>query len=218
MLINNDEYLAILNEACEFIRKAQYNAVVGANYALIRRNYRLGQLLISKSEWGNKFIDNLAQDIKTEFPETTGFSVRNLKYMKKFAKLFVEDEIDENNFAAITWYHHIALMDKTTNKEQYVWYSGKTVENGWSRNTLVMQIESDLYARQLGEKIHNFSKLLPDKQSDLAAQTMKDPYIFDFVNMREKMIEADIEHELVNNVSKLLLELGTGFAFVGDKG
>ncbi len=217
MLINNDEYLAILNEACEFIRKAQYNAVVGTNYALIRRNYRLGQLLISKSEWGNKFIDNLAQDIKTEFPETTGFSVRNLKYMKKFAKLFVEDEIDENNFAAITWYHHIALMDKTTNKEQYVWYSGKTVENGWSRNTLVMQIESDLYTRQLGEKIHNFSKLLPDKQSDLAVQTMKDPYIFDFVNMREKMIEADIEHELVNNVSKLLLELGTGFAFIGEQ-
>ena len=71
-------------------------------------------------------------------------------------------------------------MDKTTNKEQYVWYSGKTVENGWSRNTLVMQIESDLYARQLGAKIHNFSKLLPDKQSDLAVQTMKDPYIFDF--------------------------------------
>ena len=88
MLINNDEYFGILNEACEFIRKAQYNAVVGANYALIKRNYRLGQLLISKSEWGNKFIDNLAQDIKTEFPETTGFSVRNLKYMKKFAKLF----------------------------------------------------------------------------------------------------------------------------------
>ena len=81
-------------------------------------------MLISKSEWGNKFIDNLAQDIKTEFPETTGFSVRNLKYMKKFAKLFVEDEIDEYNFAAITWYHHMALMDKEENKEQYIWYSG----------------------------------------------------------------------------------------------
>ena len=131
MLINNDEYLGILNEACEFIRKAQYNAVVGANYALIKRNYRLGKLLISKSEWGNKFIDNLAQDIKTEFPETTGFSVRNLKYMKKFAKLFVEDEIDENNFAAITWYHHIALMDKTLNKEQYIWYLGKTIRNNF---------------------------------------------------------------------------------------
>lgn len=87
---------------------------------MIKRNYRLGQLLISKSEWGNKFIDNLAQDIKTEFPETTGFSVRNLKYMKKFAKLFLEDEIDENNFAAITWYHHIALK----------LYAGVTNEKG----------------------------------------------------------------------------------------
>lgn len=160
-------------------------------------------MLISKGEWGNKFIDNLARDIKTEFPEATGFSVRNLKYMKKFAKLFDEDEIDENNFAAITWYHHISLMDKTTNKEQYVWYLGKTVENGWSRNTLVMQIESDLYARQLGEKIQNFTNLLPDKQSELAIQTIKDPYIFDFVNMREKMIEVDIEHELSESIKKI---------------
>lgn len=217
MLINNEEYLQILKEACDFIYKAQYNAVIGANYALVKRNLKIGQLLISKSEWGNKFVDNLAKDIKAEFPETTGFSVRNLKYMKKFANLFSEDDIDDNDFAAVTWYHHIALMDKTKDVEQYIWYLRKAIDNGWSRNTLVMQIETDLYSRQLGEKVQNFSKLLPDKQSDLAIQTLKDPYIFDFVNMREKMIETDIEHELVNNVSKLLLELGTGFAFVGEQ-
>lgn len=102
MLINNDEYLGILNEVCEYIRKAQYNAVVGANYALIRRNIKIGQLIISKSEWGNKFIDNLAKDIKMKFPESTGFSVRNLKYMKKFAIQFSEDDIDEYGFAAVT--------------------------------------------------------------------------------------------------------------------
>jgi len=217
MLINNDEYSQVLKEACDFIYIAQYNAVIGANYALIKRNLGIGQLIISKSKWGNKFIDNLARDIKLEFPETTGFSVRNLKYMKKFAGMFTEDDIDENDFAAITWYHHIALMDNTKDKNQYVWYLRKAVENGWSRNTLVMQIETDLYTRQLGEKIQNFGKILPDKQSDLAIQTLKDPYIFDFVNMREKMIETDIEHELVKNVSKLLLELGTGFAFVGEQ-
>ena len=93
MLINNDEYLQILKEACDFIHKAQYNAVVGANYALVKRNLRIGQLLISKSEWGNKFVDNLAKDIKSEFPETTGFSVRNLKYMKKFANLLAQSQI-----------------------------------------------------------------------------------------------------------------------------
>ncbi len=216
-MINDDEYLRIFKEACSCIRKAQYNAVVSANYALIKRNIRLGELIISKSEWGNKFIDNLARDIKAEFPETTGFSVRNLKYMKKFAMEFNEDEIDEYGFAAVTWYHHMALMDKTKDKAQYIWYVQKTVENGWSRNVLAIQIESDLYSRQLNTKVQNFARLLPDNQSELAIQTMKDPYIFDFVNMREKMIETDIERELIKNVSKLLLELGRGFAFVGEQ-
>lgn len=217
MLLNNEEYMKVRNAAYDYIRSAQYNAIVGANYALIKRNLKIGELIISKSEWGNRFIDNLAQDIKSEFPETTGFSIRNLKYMKKFASIFKEDEIDEYGFAAVTWYHHMALMDKTKNKNQYVWYVQRTIENGWSRNILVIQIESDLYSRQTGEKIQNFNNRLPDNQSELAIQTMKDPYIFDFVNMRGRMIETDIEHEMVRNVSKLLLELGTGFAFVGEQ-
>lgn len=187
-MINDDEYLRIFKEVCSCIRKAQYNAVVSANYALIKRNIRLGELIISKSGWGNKFIDNLARDIKAEFPETTGFSVRNLKYMKKFAMEFNEDEIDEYGFAAVTWYHHMALMDKTKDKAQYIWYVQKTVENGWSRNVLAIQIESDLYSRQLNTKVQNFARLLPDNQS-----------------------------EMVKNVSKLLLELGRGFAFVGEQ-
>lgn len=217
MLLNNEEYMKIRNTAYDYIRKAQYNAVISTNYALIKRNLKIGGLIISKSEWGNRFIDNLAHDIKSEFPKTTGFSVRNLKYMKKFATIFTEDDIDEYGFAAVTWYHHIALMDKVKDKIQYVWYVQRTIENGWSRNVLVIQIESDLYARQHSEKLQNFHNRLPDNQSELAIQTMKDPYIFDFVSMREKMIETDIEHELVKNVSKLLLELGTGFAFVGEQ-
>lgn len=217
MLLNNEEYLSVRNIAYEYIRKAQYNAVAVANYALIRRNLKIGELIIEKSEWGNRFIDNLAKDIKLEFPDTTGFSVRNLKYMKKFASEFTEDDIDEYGFAAITWYHHMTLMDKIKDKTQYIWYVQKTIENGWSRNILAMQIESVLYSRQFGEKIQNFNNRLPNNQSELAIQTMKDPYIFDFVKMREKMIETDIEHGLVKNVSKLLLELGTGFAFVGEQ-
>lgn len=217
MLLSDEEYLKVRNTAYEYIRMAQYNAVVGVNYSLIKRNFKIGKLIISKSEWGNRFIDNLAKDIKSEFPDATGFSVRNLKYMKKFASEFTEDDIDEYGFAAITWYHHMALMDKSKDKTQYIWYAQRAIENGWSRNILVMQIESDLYSRQLGKKIQNFNNRLPDNQSELAIQTMKDPYIFDFVSMRGKMIETDIEHELVKNVSKLLLELGTGFAFVGEQ-
>ena len=217
MLLNDNEYMKVRNMAYDYIRKAQYNAVISTNYALIKRNLKIGELIISKSEWGNKFIDNLARDIKLEFPGTTGFSVRNLKYMKRFAVEFTEDDIDEYGFASVTWYHHMALMDKVREKEKYIWYLQQAIKNGWSRNVLVMQIESDLYARQSGKKIQNFNNRLPDDQSELAIQTMKDPYILDFVSMRGKMMETDIEHELVQNVSKLLLELGKGFAFVGEQ-
>lgn len=217
MLQNDNEYNEILKAAFIFIRKAQYNAILNTNYILIKRNCQIGNLIILKSEWGNKFIDNLAKDIKREFPNSTGFSVRNLKYMKKFATLFNEKDIEKYNLGALTWYHHIALMDKVRKKEQYIWYVQKTIENGWSHNILVLQIESNLYLRQLGDKTQNFNNHLPDNQSELAIQTMKDPYIFDFVGMREKMIETDIEHELVKNISKLLLELGTRFAFIGEQ-
>lgn len=217
MLINDKEYLNLRNEAFECIRNAQYSAVLSVNHALIVRNLNIGNLIISKSVWGNKFIDNLAKDIKMEFPRMTGFSVRNLKYMKKFALEFQEDDIEEYGLAGITWYHHMALMDKTVDKEQYIWYVQKTIENGWTRDVLVHQIEYNLYGRQVVTKIQNFSRVLPDKQSELAIQTMKDPYIFDFVQMKEDMVELDIEKELVNNISKLLLELGTGFAYVGEQ-
>jgi len=124
--------------------------------------------------------------------------------MKKFSGLFKEDDIDQMGFAGLTWYHHMALMDKTDDRKHYL---SKAVENGWTRDVLAMQIDTGLYERQNTPKIQNFAGRLPDKQSELANQTMKDPYIFDFVSMKDKMIETDIEHEMVNNVSKLLLGL-----------
>ena len=183
MLINDSEYMKIRNEAFEYIKNAQYTAMVNTNYALLVRNLNIG--IIERSKWGNKFIDNLAKDIKIKFPRLTGFSVRNLKYMKKFALEFDEDDIEEYGFSSLTWYHHMALMDKTIDKKQYIWYAQKTIENGWSRDVLVHQIEYNLYDRHDNIKLQNFSRLLPDKQSELAIQTMKDPYIFDFV---QKMI------------------------------
>ncbi len=109
-------------------------------------------------------------------------------------------------------------MGKAKTKEAYIWYAEKTIQNGWSHNTLKMQLDYDLYSRQVETpKLQNFNGVLPSEQSELALQTMKDPYIFDFVRFREGMIERDIESELVANVRKLLLELGTGFAFVGEQ-
>ena len=107
-------------------------------------------------------------------------------------------------------------MDKVKDKDAYFWYANMTSKNGWSRNILVHQIESDLYIRQqLAEKVNNFEKRLPSPQSELAIQTMKDPYIFDFIPFKEDMVERDIEEGMVRDVTKLLLELGTGFAYLG---
>ena len=129
--------------------------------------------------------------IKLEFPQTTGYSVRNLKYMAKFAQLFPDAEFVQASLAQITWYHNIALMDKVKDTHAYLWYAVQTAKNGWSRNVLVHQIESGLYQRQaLAEKISNFERRLPSPQSELAVQTMKDPYIFDFIPFKEDMVNG----------------------------
>lgn len=167
---------------------------------------------------GSKFVENLAADIKLSFPDATGYSVRNLKYMAKFALRFPDKKIVQAALAQITWYHHIALMDKVKNPEEHIWYAEQAAQNGWSRNVLVHQIESGLYQRQvLAEKVSNFGNRLPSPQSELAVQTMKDPYIFDFIPFKVDMVERDIEQALVKDVTKLLLELGTGFAFLGNQ-
>ena len=167
---------------------------------------------------GNKFIDNLATDIKLSFPDAKGYSVRNLKYMAKFAATYTDDEFVQTVSAQIPWSHNTLILDKVQSAEQREWYIRKTAENGWSHSVLTHQIESGLYERQvIAEKISNFENRLPSPQSELAVQTMKDPYVFDFIPFREDMIERDIENALVQDVTKLLLELGTGFAFLGNQ-
>jgi predicted nuclease of restriction endonuclease-like (RecB) superfamily len=218
MLINNDNYISIVSDIKARIKKAQYRAVLAANSELITLYWNIGVIINENSVWGNKFVDNLARDIKLEFPKSTGYSVRNLKYMAKFAKLFPELEIVQATLAQLTWYHNMALMDKVKDTQALLWYAGQTIENGWSRDWLVTQIEYQLYERQaLADKVSNFSKRLESPQSELAEQTMKDPYMFDFIQYRKDMMEREIEAELVSNITKLLLELGTGFAFMGNQ-
>jgi predicted nuclease of restriction endonuclease-like (RecB) superfamily len=218
MLMNNKEYVQTLADIRRKIRTAQHKAILTANGELVSLYWNIGTIINEHSAWGNKFVENLARDIKLDFPNATGYSVRNLKYMAKFARLFPDFEIVQAVLAQITWYHNMALMDKLKNTEIYLWYAQKTVENGWSRNILVHQIEYQLYERQaVSAKTTNYDKRLPNPQSELAEQTLKDPYIFDFINYREGMAEREIENELVKNITKLLLELGTGFAFVGNQ-
>ena len=157
-------------------------------------------------------------DIRADYPTNKGFSVRNLKYMAKFAATYSEQEFVQQAVAQIPWGHNIVLLDKITDREQLCWYAETCQKNGWSRNVLIHQIESGLYERQvLNSKVSNFKQRLPSPQSELATQTMKDPYVFDFIPFREDMLERDIEQALVRDVTKLLLELGTGFAFLGNQ-
>ena len=142
----------------------------------------------------------------------------SLKYMAKFAAEYPNLEFVQTVSAQIPWSHNIVILEKVKEPEQREWYIQKTAENGWSHNVLIHQIESGLYERQvIAEKISNFENRLPSVQSELAIQTMKDPYIFDFIPFKEDMLERDIEEALVKNVTKLLLELGTGFAFLGHQ-
>ena len=218
MLMNNKEYFETIESIKNEIKSAQYKAAVSVNRELIMLYYNIGKVINAHKTWGSKFIDNLAADIKLSFPNTTGYSARNLKYMAKFAAMFEDAEIVQAVLAQLTWYHNMALMDKTQDTAQYVWYAQETIKNGWSRNVLVHQIESGLYERQaIAEKISNFENRLASPQSELAVQTMKDPYIFDFIPFKEDMVERDIEQALVKDITKLLLELGTGFAFLGNQ-
>ena len=218
MLMNENEYLKTVEQVKQEIRTAQYRATIQVNCELLQLYHAIGTVINAHKGWGSRVVENLAADIKLSFPEMKGYSVRNLKYMAKFAARFSSDEIVQAPLAQITWYHHIALMDKTKESAVHIWYAEQAAKNGWSRNVLVHQIESGLYQRQaLAEKISNFELRLPSPQSELAIQTMKDPYIFDFIPFKTDMLEREIEEALVKDVTKLLLELGTGFAVLGNQ-
>ena len=218
MLINNNEYLDIIESVkCE-IKNAQYKAAVSVNKELVLLYYNIGKIINEHKTWGSKFIENLSADIHLSFPDTKGYSVRNLKYMAKFAAEYSDEEFVQQVVAQIPWGQNIVLLDRISDFEVKKWYAHKIIENGWSRNVLIHQIESGLYERQeKAEKISNFDNRLASPQSELAVQTMKDPYIFDFIPFKEDMVERDIEQALVKEVTKLLLELGTGFAFLGNQ-
>lgn len=218
MLINDNQYLSVIESIKTEISKAQYAAALQVNKELTLLYYHIGRIINEHKSWGNKFIDNLARDIKIAYPNSTGYSVRNLKYMAKFAAEYPDEEFVQRAVAQIPWGHNIVLLDKISDFAVRKWYIEKTQENGWSRNVLVHQIESGLYERQaIAQKISNFESLLPAPQSELAVQTMKDPYVFDFIPFKEDMVERDIENALVKDVTALLLELGTGFAFLGNQ-
>lgn len=216
--MNSNEYLEIVNNIKSNILSAQYKAAIAANKELIMLYWNIGKIINTHKSWGNKFIENLARDIKLDFPDMKGFSVRNLKYMSKFASTYDDIEFVQTVSAQIPWSHNVVILDKVKDYDVKLWYIKQTIERGWSHSVLIHQIESDLYGRQvISDKVSNFENRLAEPQSELAVQTMKDPYIFDFIPFKADMLERDIENELVKNVTALLLELGKGFAFLGNQ-
>ena len=179
----------------------------------------IGRDILSRQEsegWGAKVIDRLATDLGRAFPEMTGLSARNLEYMRAFAEAWPDPEFVQQVVALLPWGHNVRLLDAVKTASERAWYARQTIENGWSRNVLVHQIESGLFARQ-GGALTNFSRTLPAEQSELAQQILKDPYSFDFMSLGPEMRERDLERGLIENLRALILELGKGFAFVGSQ-
>ncbi len=241
-------YIALVAQLKEEIRTSRIKASLNANVHLLSLYWKIGKVITEQevSEgWGAKVVEQLAKDLRSEFPDMKGISPRNLRYMRNFAVAYpqflqvpdkailqesdakleegqflqvplakFENEIMQAPLAQITWYHHITLLDKVKDKEERLFYMQQTAEHGWSRNVLVHQIESGLYKRK-GAAITNFDATLPAAQSDLARELLKDPYKFDFLSLGKEYLEKDIEDELVTHITKFLLELGSGFSYVG---
>ncbi|NWC92830.1 MULTISPECIES: YhcG family protein [unclassified Pseudomonas] len=199
------------------IHSAQQRATLAVNRELVLLYWQIGQDILTlqaRQGWGTKVIERLAQDLRSAFPEMKGFSPRNLKYMRAFAEAWPDPEFVQGVLAQLPWYHQLALLDKLPGPETRRWYAAQAIEHNWSRNVLVMQIEGRLLERS-GNAVSNFEELLPRAQSDLARESLKDPYRFDFLGLTLDAQEREIENALVKHVTDFLLELGAGFAFVG---
>ena len=199
------------------IHTAQQRATLAVNRELVLLYWQMGREILARQAelgWGSKVIARLAEDLRLAFPDMKGFSPRNLKYMRAFAEAWPDAEFVQGVLAQLPWYHQLALLDKLDTPEARRWYAAKAIEYNWSRNILVMQIETRLLERS-GTTTTNFPATLPKPQSDLARESLKDPYRFDFLGLTDEAQEREIEAALVKHVTEFLLELGAGFAFVG---
>ena len=260
-VIADHSYIEWLSDVKRRFKSSQIKAAVRVNTEMLSFYWSIGRDLVTlsaESKWGSGFFNQLSLDLKTAFPDETGFSVTNLKYMKRwylfyyeeviirhqvgdeFRQRFVDDlttdekgqqvaDLFKNNekghqlgdlsqmpkiFGLVPWKHHIHIIVNCESVDEAMFYIEKTANEGWSRSYLEDQVAKGLYDAQ-GSAITNFERTLPAPQKDLAKELLKDPYNFSFLTMKEKYDEHDLEDALVNNITRFLLELGAGFAFVG---
>ena len=217
--LNSKTYATLLQNLKKEISTARIRAHLSVNKEMITLYWSIGNQILERQKqegWGSKVIENISKDLRREFPEMTGLSTRNLKYMRKFADEYQDKVIVQEALAQITWYHNITLLDKLEGYNERLWYANETAKNGWSRNVMVAQIQTGLYKRQ-GKSINNFKSTLPEAQSDLATSIIKDPYNLEFLDIQGKFHERELEGKLIDHIRNFLLELGQGFAFIGNQ-
>lgn len=228
LLQHDNDYSAFLVELKNRIKSAQIKSAVSVNRELIALYWELAEKIVEKqktSQWGDGLLAQMSKDLQEEFPDMKGFSKRNLELMRQWYLFWTRDsaigqqavaqlEFAKQLVSQIPWGHNLLIVSKSKKYEEALFYARKTIEHNWSRAVLTHQIEGNLFGRE-GKALTNFSASLPAPQSDLARQTLKDPYIFDFLAIRDKNDERELEDALIGQVTKFLLELGAGFSFIG---
>ncbi len=225
-LYSNIEYKNWLRELKQKIKAGQIKAALSVNSELIKLYWEIGAMIVEKqkqSKWGSGFIEQTAKDLRKEFPNIKGFSKANLYLMRRLYIFYNQGDINveqlvpqiqRDKLLQIPWGHHVMILKKIKNINEALFYINKTIENNWSRSVLEYQIETNLYERQ-GKAITNFENTLPQSDSDLARELLKDPYNFDFITLSENANEKELEDKLTQHITEFLLELGKGFAYMG---
>jgi predicted nuclease of restriction endonuclease-like (RecB) superfamily len=218
--LTSGDYDSFLQGLKERIRNAQTRAALAVNRELVLLYWHIGREILMRQQelgWGAKVVPKLAKDLKVAFPEMKGFSRTNLLYMRSFAEAYPDEEIVQQTAGLIPWFHNCTLLDKVKDPEERLWYIQQTIEHGWSRHVLIQRLESGIYQRQGINVLTSFSQTLPQPQSDLAQQILRDPYNFDFLNLGQDAQERELEAALIQHIREFLLEMGVGFAFIGSQ-
>ena len=222
-LLQNAEYKNWLKDLKQKVLQTQLKAAIQVNSTLLQFYWELGEAIVQRqaqSNWGDGFLKQLSRDLMAEFPEIKGFSERNLKYIRQWVLFYANDKVIGQQavaqLAQIPWGHNLKIISHCQNIKEALYYLENTLKYGWSRSVLTHQMESGLWQRE-GKAITNFSQTLPAPQSDLAQQTLKDPYIFDFLTLTKQHSERELEQGLIEHITHFLLELGAGFAYMGKQ-
>jgi predicted nuclease of restriction endonuclease-like (RecB) superfamily len=220
-MLQESEYKAWVVELKSRLRSMQLKAAISVNSALLEFYWELGAEIVERqksSTWGDGFLKQLSQDLMADFPEMKGFSKRNLEQIRRWYIFYGSDSSIAQQpvaqLAQVPWGHNLLIVSKCQSQQEASYYIENSIQYGWSRAVLTHQIESNLWQRE-GKAIANFSTTLPSPQSDLAQQTLKDPYVFDFLSLTKDYNERDLELGLVEHITQFLLELGAGFAYLG---